>query len=252
MATSTIKFACTSLSGTNKVGELVKDAMGYYTMVVGALNMYNTSGAFYDYQRAKDVFSESSQLMRRVSRGALRGEYGHPKPVPGMSSEQFSSRVMQIREENTCCQFKEIWLDFDNYKDDRGNPIIAILAKVIPSGPLGHVLQKQLDNPGENVCFSIRSFTEDSFEQGRTVKVVRIVVTFDYVNEPGMSVAQKWNSPALEGLEDTSFSRSEIMSGFKNPGLGVSQESMMVSAEEIAQAFNWGREKATPPAWANW
>lgn len=253
MATSTIKFACTSLAGTNKVGDLKKDENGYYTMIVGALNMHNSGGAYYEYERAKSIFSESSQLMRRVQRGALRGEYGHPKAVPGMSSDDYSRRILAIYEENICCQFKELWLDFEGYKDDEGRPIIAILAKVIPSGPHGPILERSLSNPGENVCFSIRSFTDDFYEHGKTVKIIRTVVTFDYVNEPGMSVAQKWKSPALESLVDHSFSRAEITRGMNDrTTVGMGQESVQLSAEELFTTMGWDKSVLSAPQWASW
>ncbi len=253
MAMSTVKFACTSLAGTNKVGDLKKDADGYYTVVVGALNMHNSSGMYYEYERAKELLTESSQLMRRVKRGALRGEYGHPKMAPGMTNDQFANRVMSIYEENTCVQFKELWLDFENYKDEQGRTIIAIVAKIIPSGPNGHVLEKQLNNPGENVCFSIRSFTDDYYEGGKTVRVLRIIVTFDYVNEPGMSVAQKWNSPALESLIDTSFSRAEITNSFTSFG-GTGQESgLTMGMEDVINMLGWDQKAVkASPAWAKW
>ena len=163
---NSVRFACTSLAGTNKVGNLKKDENGYYEVVVGALNVFNSAGQFYVYEQAKQLFESSSQLMRRVSRGSLRGEYGHPKMLPGMSNEQFANRVMSIHEENTCCHHKEITLDFDRVKDDQGKPVIAIISKVFPSGPMGAALERSLNNPNENVCFSIRAFTDDYRDGG--------------------------------------------------------------------------------------
>ena len=53
---NSIKFTCTSLAGSNRVGTLKKDAQGYYEVVVGALNVFNSAGQFYVYEQAKALF----------------------------------------------------------------------------------------------------------------------------------------------------------------------------------------------------
>lgn len=261
MNLNSIRFGCTSLLGTNKVGELKQDADGYYEMIVGALNMFNSAGQFYVYEQAKQLFESSSQLMRRVKRGALRGEYGHPKREVGQSMDAFAHRVLTIYEENVCCHFAELWLDFERVKDETGRPVIAIMAKVAPSGPFGHVLERTLQNKRENACFSIRSFTDD-FEDRRGVvnRVLKTVVTFDYVNEPGISVAEKFKSPALESFSDeVVFGRGNIERGVKHAQLaGMGAESVSLSAEELFQSMGWQADAQTlsifqqAPAWKKW
>lgn len=255
-----IRFGCTSLVGTNKVGHLKQDENGYYECVVGALNMYNSAGQYYVYDQARELFEKSSQLMRRVKRGALRGEYGHPKRQPGMSMEDFAQRVLSIYEEQQCCHHAELFLDFERIKDENGRPVIAIVSKVAPSGPYGHVLEKQLQNPKENVCFSIRSFTDDFIDRGVIKRILRTVVTFDYVNEPGIAVAEKFKSPALENFDEVVFSRGEIERGIKQ-GAGhgaLAQESVNLSAGELFRTMGWQADAETlnafakPPAWKNW
>lgn len=257
MASNNIRFACTALSGVNKVGVIKKDENNYYTMVVGALNMFNSAGQFYVYEQAKELFQSSSQFMRRVSRGALRGECGHPKPLPGMSNEQFANRVMSIHEENVCCHHKEIYLDFDNVKDDSGKPIIAIMSKVSPSGPMGPALEKSLNNPNENVCFSIRAFTDDYRDHGITKRVLKTIVTFDQVNEPGLSVANKFNSPALEGFAEDglSLSRGELERGINSAvSNGIATESVILSGEELFRSCGWDTSelKDSKPNYLKW
>lgn len=244
---NTVMFSCTRLHGTNKVGELKKTPEGYYPMVIGALNMFNSAGMYYVYDAAKKFFEESSSLMRRVKRGALRGEYGHPRREPHMNLQQYYMRLLDIHPDKVCCHFAKIWLDFDNYKDEQGRPIIAILAHVMPSGPLGSVLEKQLQNPNENVCFSIRSFTDDRPVAGVMHRYIKTIVTFDYVNEPGMSVAEKYNSPALEGFEETVFTRAQIekASADMRTTVGVGNESVILSGSELLQSLGWRMPGAT-------
>lgn len=236
-----VTFTCTRLFGTNKVGDLKKNERGYYTMVIGALNMFNSAGMYYRADAAKQFFEESSSFMRRVKRGALRGEYGHPRREAGMSMQAYYARLLSIHEDKVCCHFASVNLDFENYKDDQGRPIVAIIAEVCPNGPLGHVLEKQLANPQENVCFSIRSFTDDKMERGVINRYIKTIVTFDYVNEPGMAAAEKYNSPALEGLEDTVFTRGQIEAGAIQimETAGIGNESVQLNAHELMASLGW-------------
>ncbi len=256
---NSIRFGCTSLVGTNKVGSLKQDENGYYEMVVGALNMFNSAGQYYVYEQAKELFESSSQLMRRVKRGALRGEYGHPKKQPGMSMDDFAHRVLSIHEEQVCCHHAEMFLDFNRIKDENGRPVIAIISKVAPAGPFGHVLERSLKNPKENVCFSIRSFTDDFVDRGVVKRILRTVVTFDYVNEPGIAVAEKFRSPSLENHEELVFSRGEIERGIKmNAQSPVAQESVSLTATELFRTMGWQADSETisafanAPAWKGW
>ena len=253
---NSVKFECTSLAGSSKVGNLKRDENGYYPMVVGALNVYNSAGQYYVYEQAKELFQQSSQLMRRVSRGTLRGEYGHPKMTPGMSNDQFANRVMSIYEENICCHHKEITLDFENVKDASGKPVIAIISKVCPSGPLGPALEKSLNNKDENVCFSIRAFTDDFRDGGLTKRVLKTIVTWDYVSEPGIAVAEKFISPALETRNhlNHNFSRGEITRSLAGTSMtGVATESVMLTAGELFKSMNWYADPVMPkPNYLNW
>lgn len=241
-------FACTSLAGVNKVGTLKKNADGYYPMVVGALNVFNSGGQFYPLEGSKQLFDESSSFQRRIKRAALRGEYGHPKPLPRklnpaeqkLQDEDFARRNLTVFEENVCVHHMKIWLDYDSVKDANGKAVVAIMSLVSPNGPLGHVLEKQLENKNENVCFSIRSFTDNKKRFGVEHRTLREVVTFDYVNEPGISIAEKYLSPALENLNEVEFSRASLEQAiYTNRPAGISTESLVISGDALFNALDW-------------
>ena len=252
-----VRFACTALSGSNKVGRLTADENGYYTTVVGALDVFNSVGQYYAYEGARELFEQSSQFMRRVKKGNLMGEQGHPKFQPGMTDSQFAQRILSIYEENVCCHHKEIFLDFDNVKDEEGRPVIAIMSKVKPSGPHGAALRESFENPDENVNFSIRAFTDDFPDRSRgyTRRILRTIVTWDRVTEPGISVAQKFKSPSLEmeRLVEHHFSRATMRRSLEEAQLsGVAQECAILTGKELFQTLGWDLVPGAKPAFLDW
>jgi hypothetical protein len=247
-----INFSCTTLAGTKKQGILRPDDNGYYTMPIGGLNVFNSAGEFYTYEGAKELFTSSSAFMRRVKSGCLKGETGHPKPLPGQSMESFAQRVMTIDEKNVCVHFSEIWLDFDNVKDANGKPIIAIMSKLTPSGTNGPALQKSLDNPKEEVCFSIRAFTEDRRVGGIKQRALREVVCFDNVTEPGISIAKKFFAPALESRLEAEFTKQDLIKSMTTEVPGLSMESIRNNGLELFQSLGWDFDKKDIPSWVNW
>lgn len=246
-----VRFGFTALNGLNKTGSIKPEEDGYYPVVLGGLDIYNSANQFYPYQPAKELFTGSSQLMRRVSSGALRGEYGHPKFMPGMSQDSYAQRILAIWEENVSHHIKEITLDFDNYKDPSGRKCIAIIGKVKPSGPRGEDLRSSLENRDENVCFSIRAFTRDETYGRTTNRILRNIVTWDYVNEPGISIANKFASPALEEISDVVFTRKNFERAASLPGIGM--ESVRLTTSELFESLGWGSQKgAQAPGWSKW
>lgn len=199
-------YSCTALIGSNKTGALTPDGDGYYTLVLGALDSFNSAGAFYPLEPAKKIFEGSSSLMRRIQAGNCKGECGHPKPLPGQSTREFLQRVISIEETNVCCHFRDVHLETDHSKNPSGKPVVLVIGSVKPTGPKGPALKEALENRHENVCFSIRSLTNDyTRRDGILQKELKTVVTWDWVTEPGIEYAQRWNSPALESLGEVEF-----------------------------------------------
>lgn len=177
-----IKFTSTKLNSSRKEGLLKPDSDGYYELIIGGLNTYNSVGEYYTADGARALFEQSSSFMRRIKNGCLKGESGHPKKLPGMSADDYIRRVLTIEETNVCCHFKEIWLDESFGRQNpqyRNNALVAVKAKIKPSGPRGEALRASLENKNENVCFSIRAFTKDYYQRGQTIRVLDQIVTWD-------------------------------------------------------------------------
>lgn len=245
-----INFSCTALNGTGKQGKLPKDSDGYYTMPIGALNVFNSNGHFYPYEAAKELFNDSSSLMRRVSTGCLKGEMGHPKPEVGQSMDSYTNRVMAVEETKVCSHFSQIWLDFNSIKDELGRPVVAIMAKVAPSGPLGASLERSLENTKEDVCFSIRAFTEDVSVAGIKHRMLRQIVTFDHVVEPGISVARKYKSPVLESRENISITKDDLLKSVISSNTGIVMESTKQLTNDLLSVLGWDR--LDKPSFIKW
>ncbi len=211
------KFTAAKLPN-NKQGLLKPDSDGYYQSVIGGLNVFNSNNQFYTLEGAKELFEASNVFMRRIQRGAVKGEVGHPRRETGMADSDYINRLFEIRETNTCVQFADITLDI-GYGNSNGQPgVVAIIGKYIPSGPFGPALEKALLNPKENVCFSLRGLTNDFFAGGRYNKTLTQIICWDWVTEPGIAIAEKYKSPSLEhtaslmleDLESTAVSIDEL------------------------------------------
>lgn len=248
-------FSCTALVGTNKAGILKPDADGYYTVVLGALDFYNSAGSFYPFESAKALFQDSSSLMRRIANGCLFGEMGHPRKLPGMSQRDFVNRVMDIQETNVCCHIRKVTIETGSVKDAQGRPCVAIIGEIKPAGPMGPALKEALDNPNQNVCFSIRSLTNDEYVNGVVHKHLRAICTWDAVIEPGISVATKWKSPALESLSEVVVlpeQLREVQREQKQMAVSMEQHGG-VSAESLLKALGWdSATKSKLPLSARW
>lgn len=254
-----IKFTSTRVLPVGKKGIIKPDSDGYYTTVLGGLNILNSAGAYYVCNDAvRKLFEQSSTLMRRIKKGVLKAELGHPKQTPGMSDIQYYQRIMDIDEKNVCAHIAEVWLDdeFGKKHPEYNNPnMIGILGKVAPSGPYASTLKIAMESPKENCCFSIRSITEDHWEKGRTTKVLKTIVCWDFVGEPGLAIATKYNSPSLENFtlvdEDMPITKRQIerLIGDNITGTNLSTESREILHEVLYDTLE---KPISVPAYVHW
>lgn len=251
---SNIHLKCTALVGINKTGVLKPDEDGYYTVVLGALDFRNSSGAEYPAKGAQLIIDKSSALHRRIKAGNVRGEYGHPKMEEGMSEAAWFRRILTTEETRICCHTSEVWVDYNFvYK---GKTITAIMGKVRPCGPYGPALKDQFENPKENVAFSIRSLTQDVYERGVLMKYIVDIEGWDYVNEPGLEVAQKSNAPSLESYEDVVISPELLArtasSMHNQTGAGLESNNGAVRAITAINQRTRVKHSTNRPASAKW
>lgn len=199
-----LRYSSISLeSNINKV--LEKDENGYYKICLGAINSFNKKGEFYLSDGFEDIITNpSSPLAIKLKEKNLVGEANHPVIKSNMSKQDFMERVLRIELNNTSHHIKSVFTQPTNIPcgiPGKGN-IIAIMGWVKPIGHLGKTLQDALDNPEQNVCFSVRSFTNDEKIGGIIYKRFATIVTWDWVVSPGIKVANKLDTFGMESYND--------------------------------------------------
>ena len=195
-----IRFGVSALQGTNKAGVLKQDDKGYINgMALGALNSFNARGEFYSGDDADvlALFREGSEFLIRLKDGRISGENGHPEQEPGETDEAFVCRFSRVTEKRICCFHAEIWLGEKSVASDGFN-VIPVYGKTAPAGELMYVFTEALRRPEENICFSLRGGTFDRMYSGVKYRLLRHIITYDKVQDPGLKTAKRWNSLALE------------------------------------------------------
>ena len=219
-----IVFSYVRTGAENK--QIKKDDKGYYFITLGAFNAYNRSGAFYLMDGVRDlVENKSSSLNRRIRDGYLKGEAGHPVYESGMSSGEFIERNLRIEHARISHHIRDVFFketQTPSGMSGKGN-IVLVQAWLKPDGPMGDALKKSLDDPEQNVAFSIRCFTKDEMVNGTVIKQVVQIVTWDWVVEPGMKMANKFDTLNLESLDFTPISLRSLRE--YNNELSISTEA---------------------------
>lgn len=215
-----VKYSCAIIAGDKK-RQLKRDDHGYFEHTLGAFNVYNSAGKYYPLlDSVKKMFDVGGTLRRRLDNGQCRGEFEHPAPQPGQSLTDFIQRVVTIKADRVSHHIASVRLE--ESKDEQGRPVVLCIGRVKPSGPYGNVLNESLTNPEENVAFSIRSLTNERMGPGRRELHVTNIVTWDYVNEPGISLANKYQTPTLESIDtDILIPRTEMVKARDMAGVGM-------------------------------
>lgn len=244
-----IRFTATKLINSKKEGILTPDADGYYDLCIGALNTFNSAGEYYTLKGAEELFTSSSTFMRRVANGCLKSEVDHPRFESGMSDKQYLERVLSIEGKNVCAHIREVYLK----PISTANGMVLIMGKVKPTGPKGPALKEGLDNKHENVCFSIRALTSDYMQGNTRYRILKYIQTFDWVTEPGISTANKWDAPALESVNDKIILLSDLENIANNkPSKGFSLEEATTSARDALESIKSSINTNTVPFYSQW
>lgn len=231
------------MSNVNPDSEKLKpDGDGYYKVILGAFNVFNSAGAFYEMTPLlESLFKPKSPLMMRLGQGYLRSENGHPKKMPGEPQIDFIRRVMSIDENKICGHIRQIELvSMDKKESGSNDNVVRVYGWVKPEGPYATSLRDSLENPHSNTAFSIRSLSKDRMVGSTVVKDIKHISTWDFVNAPGISIANK-HQLAMESIDLAIFDDNEIgeLAGeIEKTALKVSTESDKVMLGELVDVLN--------------
>lgn len=253
-----MKFVATKLASLASDGIVKPDSDGYFRLLIGALNVENSLGHVYvASQQAIALFDKSSLFQRRIKNGNLRGEWGHPKRQPGMKDEELIDRMFIVDEANTAVHYRAIELDMNFGKNNPfyNNPsMVGIMAELKPSGYKEQEARNMLMNKFENVCFSLRGFTDDVPNGYRIMRSIRQIMTFDMVCEPGVTSSTKWDSSAIKGqsnLAMESMDDFEVSRMMMEEVIRRAQQSSLATEDSrsmMMELYNSMRERTVPRA----
>ena len=182
-------------------GTVEKDEQGYYLVNLGGFNVFNQSGAFYLVTDVnKLLFGENrgkpNPFLHRLRSGYLIGEANHPPRQPGMSNMEFYSRMVRLDVANTAFHIRDIVVEVEDRPpllQGAGSPI-KIKGWIKPSGKYGDILRESLENPNQNTAFSIRVISQDTVQNGIPIRRPIQVVTWDWVDTPGIANCNKFST----------------------------------------------------------
>lgn len=189
-----------ALAGSGKKGILKKLDNNYHEIILGAFAAFGNGGWLYDLKSAMRYIENDREFLNLLQAGRLRSEWGHPRRDPGMNDREWFMRICDIVESNTASHIRRIRVSMDTVKDERGRYVAAVIGEVTPSGPQASCFQRQLENPDEDVNYSIRCFAHRNL--GNMTKHINRIITWDNVNDPGIAVASKYQTPSLESKQD--------------------------------------------------
>jgi len=173
------------------------DKDGYYEITVGNGNKFSLDGSYFKAEGAINILKDkNSSINKLLSSGYLKGELGHPKKGLNESDKAFNHRNTIIREDNVSHFIKEVSAIETNVNENFGGfgNIVDFVVKLKPAGPHGPALKEALEDPDQNVAFSVRAFSVRSYIGNTIVYDNVAIITWDWVGNPGMAVANKWDT----------------------------------------------------------
>ena len=198
---NTIEFAYTPVNGDNTK---LEQEDGWYHVILGGFNILNKDNIYYDLEGVQSMLEDPNHLIcQRLKAGSLYGEMGHPIITPGMTGDQIISNNLKISDERVSHVIRKLeFIPVDNKQ--KMNPfnstIYVVTAWIKPTGPCGHLLKESLDDPYQNTSFSIRSLVRNELgTNGYTVRKMLVLITWDWVREPGIRIADKNNAVSFKG-----------------------------------------------------
>lgn len=200
---------------TDHNNQLQQDTDGYFLINLGGVNIHNNKRGFYRLKDPGLLLGEGDlsdnpfrMFLNMLKNGYVLGEHDHPKFEPSMNALSYMERYKSIPRNRASHTIRYPLvlrpLDEETKVPGAGQPT-RIMGWIKPIlGPFGEALRNQLLDPAVNVAFSIRSITKPAgTSDGIEILDLVDIVTFDWVNSPGIAAANKFST--LRGESDSSI-----------------------------------------------
>lgn len=250
-------YSNVALANTGKKGILKKLDNGYQEIILGAFGAFGNGDWLYDTASAMRYMENDPEFLRMLQAGRLRSEWGHPRRLPGQSDQDWFIRICEIMENNVSSHIRRVSASLDTVIDERGRKVVAIIGEVRGSGPKSREFNEMLENPDEDVNYSIRCFAKKNF--GNMTKHMTKIVTWDSVYDPGVAVASKYKTPSLESkshvaklLDSAEFNLERLREGFAACANESSFESMAPAVQILNSLYENSRVQVAMPRTLTW
>lgn len=242
---------------TGKNGVLKKLDNNYSEIILGAFGAFGNGEWLYDIDSAMKVFNSDPEFRRIIEAGRLKSEWGHPVREAGMKDPAWFIRICTMLEANVSSHIRRIRPSYDTVIDEKGRKVVALIGEVTGSGPHANSFNRSLDNPHEDVNYSIRCFAEKNFSNQR--KYMKKIITWDSVTDPGIACATKYRTPSLESkqqvamlLDEAEFDLNRIREGLLTPSNDESFENAAPARAIFQSLYQPTKTSIVMPAAYSW
>lgn len=245
-----------ALQGSGKKGILKQLDNGYFEIILGAFAAFGNGGWLYDARTAMRYIETDRDFLAMLQAGRLRSEWGHPRRLPGMTDQDWFVRICEIYENNVSSHIRKISVSMDTVRDEKGRMVVAVIGEVRPSGPHENSFLRMLENPHEDVNYSIRCFANKNFKF--MTKHINRIITWDSVFDPGIKVASKYKTPSLESrivtqeLDEVEFHLDSLKAGILDSANEESFESLSPFVKIIESLYVPTEVSVVMPATLKW
>lgn len=241
MSSQVLRFTSTKITAGTAAAAPKPDKDGYYCdLIFGAFDVTTPSRQNFPFAPVEKLLCKGSPLHRRATNGALKGEWGHPKQMPGESKADFITRISMVNEEKVAIHIRDFRLV--PTKDKQGNTYIQVRGDVKPSGPYGKYFAESMANPHENIGLSIRGLSRDTWKGTVMQSVFTHIFNWDVVIEPGIAEANKFDSVNMQQLDCFEIPVSDLLASGEMTGVGVTLLNAGIDVRELIRdnAINEG------------
>ena len=109
-----------------------------------------------------------------------------------------------------------------------------------------------IQNKNENICFSIRAIADESMVRGKVIRVLKDIISIDMVNEGGIGIASKWDSPVTESIIETDsmrLTKSILEQVSRESKSGMAVESSGAIAAVLSEKYFPERKTSVISKW---